>query len=334
MLALLVPIVSLAGSPSAEEQAFVTALNRARLDPAAWAVANGLGELVGGDGALTTLADLPPRPPLALSTLLVNSARGHAEEMAYVDYFGHESAVDGRWPNDLVRDAGYPLPTEIPGDGFVWRLDPGANSVESIAAGYPDPITALNALLVDEGVNPPMHRIHLLGSDDFFSTHRELGVGFARDDASTYRNYWAIHSALETADDRFLTGVVFEDLDGDGAYDAGEGLGGVQVAVGDATIETESAGGWALRVGDGTHAIACSGGDFVGSATGSVTVAGASREVDCVSGFSALIVDFVADDLPIAGPVTPTASACDAAGASPGWLLLLRPLVLRRRRGC
>ena len=53
---------------------------------------------------------LPPRPPLAANDQLFDSAGFHAEEMATYDYFGHQSEVTGDWPNQMARDAGYPLP--------------------------------------------------------------------------------------------------------------------------------------------------------------------------------------------------------------------------------
>ena len=314
--------------PTAEEQQFVWALNRVRHDPAAWAAERGLDARIGGDGQLTTLSDVAPRPPLAVQSLLVGSARGHAGEMAAQDYFGHQSPLDGRWPNDLVRDTGYPLPDSIPaGDGSVWMLDAGANNVESIAAGFADPLSALDALLVDEGVSPPSHRFHLLGSDPFFASHREIGVGVARESSSTYQNYWALHTALSAVEDQFLTGVVYDDRDANGAYDLGEGLGGVEVWIGEQAVVTSEAGGWVAPVVDGDYTVVCVGGDFVGGGFGTVHVAGASREVDFVSGFTGMVLDFGRVEAPVA-------LGCDSAasGAPAAWTLALVPLLLVRIR--
>ncbi len=46
----------------------------------------------------------------------------------------------------------------------------------------------------------------------------------------------------------FVTGVVYADADGDGAYDAGEGTGGVQVSAGEAVATSWAAGGYVAPI--------------------------------------------------------------------------------------
>ena len=268
-----------AGSPlsspvAAVEQEFVYQVNRARHDPVAYQIEQGLS---------VDLSYVTPRPPLAVNDSLLDSSWFHSDEMATYNYFGHQSAVTGDWPNKMARDHGYALPAG-------WEDD--ANYIESIAAGHPTALAALNALIVDQGINPPGHRNHLLGIGDFYAGNREIGVGYAYNSGSTYRHYWTIHATRTDPADTFLTGVVFDDLDGDGRYDAGEGLGGVTITVGAQDTTSNASGGWAVEVTAGQHTVTASGGAFVGTATTTLSVGSSNVEVDFVSGRSWPIVDF------------------------------------------
>jgi len=250
--------------------------------------------------------DVLPRMPLAVNGYLASSARGHAQEMATYDYFAHQSAVDGRWPNKMARDAGYPLPYQLPaiGGGF-WLLPDGdaqtnGNQIESIAAGtgsgiydYTNPINALAGLIVDSDTPSLGHRIHLLAMDDFNVLFREVGAGFGSDASAYYVNYWSAQTGVIDESDVFLTGVVYADVNPNHLYDVGEGLGGVTVNVSGTPVTTNAAGSWAVLVASGMHSVTCSGGGFVGTGSANVSVAGANREVDCISGFAGAYVDFV-----------------------------------------
>lgn len=282
---------ALAADPTDQEQLFVYEVNRARNDPPAWATEVGIDTLTGGDGELADLEGVTPMPPLAINGDLVASSRFHATEMADNNYFAHQSAVTGDWPNKMARDAGYPLWSTLADD---------ANNIESISCGFgeglSDQTQALNAvklLIVDEGVPSLGHRIHLLGQGDFYSTFVEAGAGFGQNLSADCRNYWAFHTGLKDTVETFLTGVVYDDANGNDLYDAGEGLAGVTVDVDGTPTTTNAAGGWALAVADGSHTVAASGGGFAGSTQVSVPVSGANREVDFVSGMEGAFVDFM-----------------------------------------
>lgn len=316
---------AVASEPTAAEQLFIYLLNRARHDPPGWAHEFGLDQLTGGDGALTTLAGVAPSMPLAVNGYLVTSARGHAQEMADHDYFAHCSPIDGRCPNKMARDAGYPLPQQIPAAAphTYWLLPDDQNEIEAIAAGYSTPLDALNGLIVDTGTNPPGHRIQLLAIGEFPGYFREVGVGYGYDASSTYQEYWSIQTGLVNESDTFLTGVVFDDANHNQIYDLGEGLGGVTVMVDATPVATNDAGGWALQVAGGDHAVSCSGGGFAGTGGATVTVSHSNRQVDCVSGFTGAYVDFAEVPEPSAPALALTALAALSAG---------RGLAARRRR--
>jgi hypothetical protein len=124
-------------NPAPDEQLMIYELNRARNNPQRYAAENGLGSLLDG---------IAPSPALAVNDFLVQSSRGHAAEMAAYNYFAHQSAVTGKWPNQMARDAGYVLPASWPGD---------QNYIESIAAGYPTVLDALRGLIEDSGTLLP-----------------------------------------------------------------------------------------------------------------------------------------------------------------------------------
>lgn len=316
---------------SHQELHFLYEVNRARHDPPGWAAEYGLGSRTGGDGQPATLLGVAPRPPLAMNETLVDSSGFKAEEMAEFNYFLHQSQVgapNGLWPNELVRNQFlYPLPMLVPdpdNPGLSYSFPDDFNSLESIACGsgpgnqnLTQAINALTLLIVDAGDPGLGHRVHLLAMNEFNTLFTESGAGYGASASADCRNYWAFHTGVTDPAGQFLTGVVFGDGDGDDLYDPGEGLAGVTVNVGAEQTTTNDAGGWSLSIADGTHAVSCQGGGFAGTAQALVAVAGANREVDCVSGFDGLVVDFV--------PEPPEALAAMAA------ILAVAALARRRR---
>ena len=250
------------------EQEFVYQLNRARHDPAAYAIEQGLS---------VDLSSVDARGPLAINPPLSRSSDTKAIDLIQNDYFAHVSP-DGVFPNELVESAGYDLPD---------HFGTNQNYVESLAAGsnYATAFDALNALIVDEGVANVGHRRHLLGIGDFYGSNREIGVGYSSSSNARYSNYWAVHIAQRANPTNLLTGVVFDDLNGDGRYNAGEGLSSVSITVnGSTSVETNAAGGWAIAVDDGHHTIVASGASFQGVSTVDAIVAGENVEIDFLSG--------------------------------------------------
>ncbi|HIQ23240.1 MAG TPA: hypothetical protein EYH34_18605 [Planctomycetes bacterium] len=278
-------------SVTGEEQELVYLLNRARHDPVAYQLEEDLS---------VDLSDVSPRPPLAVNDSLFASAGFHAEEMATYDYFDHQSPITGDWPNKMARDHGYALPAS-------WSND--ANYIESIGAGtwyYPASVP-LKELIEDIGIDPPGHRIHLLGISDFHAGNREIGVGYAFNASSMFDHYWAIHATRRSTDDIFLTGVVFTDDNGDGRYDAGEGLAGVTIDAGGQSTATNAAGGWSIQVTPGQYTVTASGGGFSGTSTAHVLVGNDNIEIDFISGQPWGVINFeentppaAADDLYLA----------------------------------
>lgn len=254
----------------AEGQLFLHLLNEARSDPVAYQRAEGL---------TVDLSGIAKKPPLAWNASLQNSAQFHSVEMATNNYFAHQSAVTGQWPNANVRAHGYNLPSWFPSDN---------NYLESIGAGT-------NRTTAKEGLKPLIvsdsHRSHLLGIDAFNADQREAGIGYARNASSRFTNYWTVHATRTEPSPTFLTGVVFDDLNDNGRYDLNEGSAGIVVMVGASQTVTNEAGGWSLPVTvNQPHAVSVL--TAGGKVSTKVNVGTENRQVDVRVDSKTIRVDF------------------------------------------
>jgi hypothetical protein len=87
-------------------------------------------------------------------------------------------------------------------------------------------------------------------------------------------NYYTIDSASSVLGNRpFITGVVFNDTNGNGLYDIGEGLGGVTITVsGVGSTTSFGSGGYGMPVDPGTYTVTASGPGLAAPITQTVTV--------------------------------------------------------------
>jgi hypothetical protein len=161
-------------------------------------------------------------------------------------------------------------------DGF-----PQVGAAESIAAGYPTPEDALAGLIIDSGVSPPGHRYQLLSIGGVpYTGEQQTGVGIVLNGTGSYHNYYTIDSGYTADTSPFLLGVVYSDLNHNGLYDNGEGLGGVTItAIGSGgTYQTTTwgSGGYNLQVLPGIYTVTASGG-AMGSGVSRVVAVGLSN---------------------------------------------------------
>jgi hypothetical protein len=274
--------------PDADEQAGIYDINRARNDPTAY------GDEIGLD-----LSSVSAQPPLAVNGLLSGAARFHAQLMLDHHEYGHVSTLLGIGPNQMAVNNGYDL--------FGMGLDNSwttVNTIESIMRSVNQVATAtaaVKALIIDKDVPGAGHRVHLLAISSY-GDHREIGFGWAAGkDAfpefglpkSLPTKLCSILTAHRDTSNPFLTGVVFQDRNGNLRYDKGEGIGGATVSVdGGGSTTSMATGGWSLPVNPGTRIVRCSGGTFSGAALALVTVGSSNIEVDFHSGRTTGEVDF------------------------------------------
>lgn len=268
-------------------------------------------ELVNGLRASLGRAALAPRSELD------DAASSHNQWMLATGTFSHTGA--GASSSDQrMAAAGYPT-----AGGWTSGENIAARSLNA-SPSLQDDIDALH----QQWVTSSGHYANLIRA-----SFTEIGVGL--DTGSfTYQSGGTSPSLMGTqnfaanfADQAFLTGVWFDDADGDRAYDIGEGLGGATVsarnvetgAVENAT--TWSGGGYALQLGAGTY---------------EVTFAFQGRTVvrNATIGFDNVKLDL--DDLPSA-TVTPgvlyVASFVDLAAAFSGTMVEIEAAGAAHRDG-
>jgi hypothetical protein len=307
------------GEPTDEEQYLVELINRARRDPAAEGqrlVSTANAEIlkayaffhVDTNLMFTAIAAVPPAPPLSINAKLIAAARGHTVDMFTNTYQGHDG-TDGSSTGQRVTAAGY-----------VWQSV--RENVYSFATGLD---YAHAGFEVDWGngpggmQNPPGHRnsIHT-------AAVREIGVGVSHG-TQTGTNGTTVGPILITQDfaaqfdaRAFVTGVAYYDLNQNGLYDVGEGIGGVRVDVANANAFaiTANSGGFSVPVPhDGPYAVTFSGGGLSPMQT-SVTVGNTNNaKLDYVPAYQAPTIAG-----PDTAPVgTQTGYQVSAVGAAQGY---------------
>lgn len=272
------------GDPTSEEQYLLQKLNRARMDPvgegkrlADWLrnTSDGQGVVArygtNPDQVASDIAAFPAVAPLAFNPKLLAAARSHSNDLASHDGLGpggdanpllDHNGYDGSTPDVRVAAAGYTgYPGTVGGAFAAENYFPGAIDLDSIHAGF----------LIDWG-NPGFgHRKIAYGGTGLY----EVGIGLAikpdslnsgnplvctEDFGSAGYAYSRATNRLGWADaPALLIGVVYRDANGNGLYDVGEGVSGVQVAMdgGAYYTVTSGSGGYALPLvkADGSNAL-------------------------------------------------------------------------------
>ena len=247
--------------PSDREQYLLELINAARANPA------GEGQMLAGitdseilryysyykvDLGQVTAAfnGYAAKPPLAFNAALMASA---AEQSAYQASAGvqtHNSA-DGTTFDKRITAAGY-----------QW-----SGLGENVYAYAEDPFFGHVGLIVDWGVPDIDHRANLMNLDANVPTFREIGISCAD---SSIKDFGPLvitedFGAPQDSSVAYVTGVIYQDNNGNGAYDEGEGLAGVTVTpdAGTYYATTGAAGGFVIPLpasGSGTLTITAAGG--------------------------------------------------------------------------
>lgn len=240
---------------NAQEQLLIELLNRARLDPAGEATRYGISlndGLSGGEISTT------PKAPLAWNADLGEAAANHSEWMLDTNTFSH-SGYDGTDSGDRMRAAGYQFTGSwASGENISWRgttgtLDPTAMILEQH-----------KSLVLSPG-----HRVNIMGDFREVGVAQELGefTGSDRYNASMITEDFA-----RAGTGAFITGVAFDDGDGDAFYDVGEGRGGQTfdwLGDGGRAVTTNTVGGYGVAIPVGLS----------GAAVVAVTANGVTQQV-------------------------------------------------------
>lgn len=252
------------------EQYQLELINQMRASPAEEAARLGIDL---NEGLMPDTLSDEARQPLAFDPALTEAAREHSLWMLETDNFGHTGA-GGSSAGDRIEAAGYDWSTY--GENLAWQGTTGA---------YGD-LTAWvlelhEALFIDEGIAGRGHRVNYLNPD-----FREAGIGILTGDFSGYNAMMLTndYATSQTGLD-FLTGVIYEDRDGDAFYTPGEGIDDVLIRVvgQDSSYEVYSmtSGGYQLELPAGDYQVEFWAPDG-GMMDAEITLAGLNEKLDWV----------------------------------------------------
>lgn len=241
--------------------------------------------------------------PLAFDNDLSEAAENHDKWMLAADVFSHTGS-GGSSPTTRMKAAGYTLSGSwATGENIAW-------ATTRAPTGYVDEVKLLHTNLM----NSSGHRANILNPN-----FREVGLGFEVGDYKGRSSAFVTEDFGKTGTDLFLTGVTFDDKDGDRFYDPGEGLGAITVTAKNALGQTfktttSAAGGYDLVLKPGTYTVTFTGTN-IATSTQTVTIGTKNVKkdlIDPVMKSGTLAATASADDAGTAAPTTPT-KAVDVA---------------------
>lgn len=311
------------GDPTDEEQYCLELINRARANPVMEAMhfhTNLDLELrweyshhhVNLRQMTNQFTGIPSCFPLAFNASLMSMARQHAGYMFTNNLMTHYEIVDGvsYGPASRVVQAGY-LP---------YMSDDTGNVCENLAIQALNPVLGHASFEVDWAdtnnppagysvawgiLTPPLHRENI---HDWFPEYagtpyavrqgyQEIGIGVTvgvPGDGDPAAPESVVHNiGWRTNDHAYVTGVAYYDLNGNGAYDMGEGLGGVRVTVDGAAYHaiTSESGGYAIPLADaGSYTVRMSGSNLPPQVRSAVLTNYCNARVDYIPRYTAPVI--------------------------------------------
>jgi hypothetical protein len=295
------------GDPTNEEQYYLELINRARANPTAEGIRLALTtdpnvlSAYSAFGVNLVLMQaqfvlILPAPPLSMNSTLTTAARAHSQNMLQNNYQGH-SGPDGSL---TTRLAGYTAGAN------GWSLGENVYAYsKSVWYGHVGFEVDWGGSAATGGMqSPPGHRQNIHSAN-----FREVGIGVV---LGSNGGGSGVGPQLVTQDFGtvggllpFVTGVVFRDLNNNGFYDPGEGLGGVTVTIAnvDSYAVTASSGGYSVPVaGNGNYTVTFSGG----------TAPTTQKNVDVLNGQNTK-ADYI-----VTGSALPTPTPTATPSVSPG----------------
>jgi serralysin len=235
--------------------------------------------------------------PLAFDGDLNESADGHSAWMIGTDVFSHTGS-GGSTATQRITAAGYALTGSwATGENIAW-------ATTRSPVGLQDEVSLLHTNLM----NSSGHRANILNAN-----FREVGLGLEVGDYQGREAAFITENFARAGSGSFLTGVAFDDKDGDKFYDPGEGLGAVKVTVvgtaGTFTTTTMDAGGYDLQLPAGAYKVTFSGAGIADS-TRDVTKGSQNVKLDLVDPAAA----GGTQPPPVASPAEPPPTPTTIAG--------------------
>lgn len=325
ILGLAIPVVSHSAEPTEYEQYLLELVNRARANPTAevsrvdaeaasqpgyWGSYTRFNSYDGFAG-VPSLNEGPPtlggsiyrihsaaRQPLAFNLALVDGARAYVAQMQMSDSISHN--LGGTSVNERIRAQGYT--PDYPLDSALNNYLPSAENNAYTAtsqsfdhSGYPGDIRKESIdlihhiLFADRVLSSRGHRVTILTSD-----WQEAGFALNFGNDGIYSSVYANHVfAHQNNRGPFITGVAYNDTDGDNFYtpESGEAISALTVTVYQAgtlnavaTTSTFASGGYGVAVPAGTYDLRFENADgSIGETRSGITVGELNVKVDAVS---------------------------------------------------
>lgn len=186
--------------------------------------------------------------PLAFDGDLNEATEGHSRWMIGTDTFSHTGS-GGSNAGQRMTAAGYTFTGSWAwGENIAW-------ATTRSPVGLQDEALLLHTNLM----NSSGHRANILNDN-----YREVGLGLEVGDYGGREGAFLTENFARSGSSAFLTGVAFDDQDGDRFYDVGEGLGGLTLtAVSSSgatyTTTTYGSGGYDLVLPPATYTVTFSG---------------------------------------------------------------------------
>ncbi len=219
---------------SAAEQYLLELINRARLDPQAEANRYGVSL---NSGLQNGTIDGTAKQVLAPNAQLESAAVDHSKWMLSADTFSHTGS-GGSNPGERMTSAGYQF-----SGSWTWR--------ENLAwTGSTGTVSLSRAI---EQHHEGLYRSAGHRANTFAEDIREVGLaqvaGKFTYQGNTYNASMLTEKFAKSGGDVYITGVAYNDNDGDWFYSIGEGRQSVKIIADGENDTTTGSGGYAVAVG-------------------------------------------------------------------------------------
>jgi uncharacterized protein YkwD len=299
-------------APTNQEQYMLQLINLARTSPQAavsYIKSNITSDIqatlnyynVDLNSTLNAIGSAPVKPPVAWDPQLAQSAMSHSQDMANNGFQSHNGS-DGSNPTQRMQAAGYSNPTSTGENVYAY-----ASSVDQ----------AMEAFLLDWGVSDSGHRTNIqqpnVSSQD---AYRDVGIGLVTTNGNNSTGPMVVTQdyGAQSGEKAQVVGSVYNDPQEIGLYQAGQGVGNVQItAVNRATGELSStttwgSGGFELALDPGNYRlIASQNGQVISSRDITINNANVEQDFDLATSQSqgVALSNAVSDAQPqVAPPVT------------------------------
>jgi uncharacterized protein YkwD len=223
------------------------------------------------NATLSAIGSAKAQPPVAWNSDLAQSAMSHSQDMAQNNFQGHDSS-NGTNPTQRMQGAGYSNPSSTGENVYAY-----ATSVDQ----------AMEAFLLDWGVSDDGHRQNIQQPNvNSQNAYRDVGIGVVSASGGSVGPMVVTQDyGSQPSEKAQVVGVAYNDTQGTGYYQVGEGDAGVTItAVNRATGQVSSTttwatGGYELPLDNGSYRLIASvNGQVVGSQD--ITINGQNVEQD------------------------------------------------------